>query len=110
MILQAQINDHMYALMREQGVVIRIEENIGIKFMHKDRHSSKLSLFSRQITDKVISENSLMTSNDRKVASQSTQELLLSSNSVNDIEIESNNSSLLMLKKYEEQVSTLGIE
>ena len=102
MILQAKINDHMYALMREQGVVIRIEENIGIKFMHKSRHSSRLTLYSRQLTDQLISENSLRATKEKKATIRSSNDLILSSNSVNDIDIDSTNSSLLMQIKYQE--------
>ena len=36
MILQAQINEHMYAVMRECGVVVNIEEDIGMQFINKE--------------------------------------------------------------------------
>ena len=97
-LLQAQVNEHMYALMREQGVVIEIEENIGIKFMHTERRSSEdygMSFLSAAVTDNAMTENSLETSNDKEI-SRSINEILLSSTSLSDIDADSANSSLLM--------------
>lgn len=52
MILQAQINEHMYAVMRECGVVVNIEQDIGMQFIHKESfmdnpYTPRLSRLSR---------------------------------------------------------------
>ena len=41
---KAQVNEYMYALLRENGIAARLDENIGIDFINLNRTSRVLAM------------------------------------------------------------------
>ena len=91
--------------------MIEIEENIGIKFMHTERQTrdgNGMSFLSAQITDDAMTDNSQVAANDKEENRSSINEILLSSNSLNDIDAYSDNSSVRMERKHQQQITKLS--
>ena len=67
---KAQVNEYMYALLRENGIAARLDENIGIDFINLNRTSRVLTMPNPRWSTP-LSEQSDDVQNDRPGSSSS---------------------------------------